>query len=51
MARNRTAPAAALGPRPHQTTIFERLEGLARAAASHDPARPAMALFCIVLAA
>lgn len=37
-------------PREHQTTIFERLDTLARKAEMHDPATPATALFCIVLA-
>jgi cell division protein FtsW len=39
-----------VGPREHQTTIFERLDQLARKAEMHDPATPAAAVFCIVLA-
>jgi len=33
----------------HQTTIFERLDSLARRAETHDPSHPAVRLFSVVL--
>jgi len=46
--RRRRGEAVAL-PKEHQTTIFERLETLARCAETSDPTQPAVRLFCIVL--
>lgn len=40
------APAA---PREHQTTLFERLEALARRSAPSDPSTAAVQLLCVVL--
>jgi cell division protein FtsW len=61
MARPRSSPAIHDGAlagvlhghhdeREHQTTIFERLDTLARRAEVVDPRAPATALFCIVVA-
>lgn len=38
------------GPQEHQTTIFERLDGLARRAEPENAETPAFKLFCVVLA-
>jgi cell division protein FtsW len=53
MARFRGPPVTSVGvlpPREHQVTIFERLEGLARAIEAPDPGTLASRLFFIVLA-
>src|SRR5690606_7595817 len=44
------AVAAEALPREHQTTLFERLDALARRATPADPSAPAVKLLCIVLA-
>lgn len=41
---------AALAPRERQGTLFERMHDLARRAEAHDPAGPALGLFCTTLA-
>ena len=48
--RHRAGELPAAAPREHQTTIFERLDALARRARLADPAKPAFKLFCVVLA-
>ncbi|HVS17512.1 MAG TPA: FtsW/RodA/SpoVE family cell cycle protein, partial [Planctomycetota bacterium] len=56
MARRRFAPTtglpleAALAPRERQWTLFDRMHELARRAEAHDPAAPALGLFCVTLA-
>jgi len=62
MPRTSLVPATAIAPasdareaahetaREHQSTIFERLDALARRAEAHDPRGPATALFAVVLA-
>lgn len=44
------AVAAEALPREHQTTLFERLDALARRATPADPTAPAVQLLCVVLA-
>lgn len=48
--KKRGGEVLSLAPREHQTTIFERLDAFARLAATHDPARPAVKLLCVVIA-
>lgn len=49
MASAKTMTAAAALGSEHQTTIFERLDSLARRAESHDPRAPATGLgFCVL---
>lgn len=53
MARFRKSPVAAGGhglSSEHQVTIFERLDDMTRRAGRLDPAGPAIAVFCTVLA-
>ena len=56
MGRRRFAPTAgvpleaALAPRERQWTLFDRMHELARRAEAHDPAAPALGLFCATLA-
>ncbi|MDP6538475.1 MAG: FtsW/RodA/SpoVE family cell cycle protein [Planctomycetota bacterium] len=48
--RRRNGLPRPAGPGEHQVTLFERLDFIPRLVEVHDPVRPAVKLFCVVLA-